>query len=104
PENELILPSEAASRVAGDVVVEKKDLLWWDQAADVYHRLDGVQGVLRMPTADIPEAEFLGVVSGQWHPESYVELAKALDGINPEIYKVETAGVLEGGKRCFISL
>jgi hypothetical protein len=114
PEDETILPVEAVKRVAGDLTIKKVPLFMdldpqaaireGDTVDQNLRRVEDHFGIVRMPTDDAPEPGFLGTVSGKWHATSYVELAEKLNKIDQSTYKVETAGVLEDGRRCFISL
>jgi hypothetical protein len=101
PEDEVLAASEAVKRVAGDVKVV---------TCPVSYELDGAAraakdkvAVVRRPTADSPEPELFGVVGGKWRAEPYHEMARALDKL-AETYRVETAGLLRGGRLCFLGL
>lgn len=104
-DSEIISPSEAAMRVAGDLDI--KALPVYTNLGTVSHGVSEIPGqvvITRMPTHDDPSPEYLGFAKRGWIPESYVDLAKPLDHIDQSVYKLETAGVLEGGKRFFLSL
>lgn len=101
PADETISASEAMARTAGDLDVK---------TVPVSCEINGVStpiadqvAVVRMPTADAPEAEVFGIVGKHWKAESYVDLARGLDKLS-EKYKIETAGVLENGKLAFLSM
>jgi len=113
--DELISPREAVARVAGDVQVVTRPLYYYTGVgSSQVAATDGASGgervplpdqrvVLRRPTVDDDKFVALGVVSGKWHPASYVDLAEALDELGQK-YRVETAGVLNKGGLCFLSL
>lgn len=95
-----ILASEAVQKVAGDVIVQAFPVF-----AELPERLDlpNQRAIIRLPTQDAPKHEVLGITSDKWVPDSYVSLAKSLDALS-ETHLVETAGTLEEGGLCFLSL
>jgi len=104
PADEVVKPSDAVRRVAGDVDVVEAPVFTQLPGNDDHVVIPGRRMIVRMPTDDAKEPGFLGMVTDRWHKTSYVDLALPLDRIDHGIYKVETAGVIEDGARCFLSL
>lgn len=101
-EGDVLLASEAVKQVAGDVVVNARPLY--------YHGPDGAevqagkyQAIVRSPLPDDPNEKVFGVTTERWNGVNYGEIACALDELSKS-YKVETAGLIQDGSLCFISL
>jgi len=100
PAGTVLSATEAVRQVAEDVHIVAKPV--YIDLGKGLERFGDYQAIVREATANEP-AEGLGIVTERWHPMSYVELAGALDELSKS-YKVETAGVLEGGALCFLAL
>lgn len=95
-----LLASEAAKKIAGDVLVTCEPLHYTDPTGATVD--SGHRAVVRHPLPDDPEPQILGVVTDRWHQVSYVELAGALDELS-KTYKVETAGLIDKGGLLFLA-
>jgi hypothetical protein len=104
PEEEVLTPSEAVKRVTGDVQFVRQPLYYGLPGEDKPDRKSDSFVILRLPTADDPNPEQIGIVSERWDLTPYHELAGALDKMDVSKYKVETAGLLMGGALCFFAL
>lgn len=96
--DEVITAREAMKEVAGDIVIVR---------APMTYTVDGVtytaddSAIVRKPTADDPQARYLGNVAGAWAVPDFAGLAGALDPLS-KTHKVETAGVLNNGGLAFL--
>lgn len=104
PEDEIIIPSEAAKRVSGDLVFARQPL-YYDLPGEKGKKNDSENfAIIRLPTKEDPHPMVLGITSERWHLTPYHEMASALDKMDTSIFKVETAGLLSGGSLLFIAL
>ena len=94
--------SEAVREIVDDIhCVSAQHLYQLDDGSDPV-AIPGRRDILLLPTADDKETRYLGTVTDQWEPVSYLDMAKNLDKLS-ESFPVETAAVLDNGERVLLS-
>lgn len=100
PEDVFVLASEAAGRVAGDIVVSARPL-FYESAQGITHPILDSRAIVREATYDDPVERVFGVTSDRWEDFSYTGLAGVLDPLSREL-RVETAGLIKRGSVLFL--
>jgi len=101
-EDTSILASEAVKRVAGDIVVRPLPIFYKKEDGGT-EEIKNYQAIVRSPTQDDPNEKIFGVTTERWNGVDYSEIAKSMDELS-RTYKVETAGLIQEGALCFLSL
>lgn len=98
--HEQVDSEEAVSRIATGIEIQKVPL---DVEVEGQKILTGKSAIVRMPSGEDP-AEIFGIVSNsRYEVVQYEALGRTLKPLS-DLYRVETAGILKGGRLMFIGL